>query len=126
MPAALGAGIDTVMADGDLLGRTLDTLVMTQLRPDVALMSRRTRIHHLRTKGGREEIDIVIELPGGKLIAIEARATASPTEQDARHLRWLRDRFPDRFVVGAVFHTCPDVIQMDDDTLAVPICAFWT
>ena len=71
-------------------------------------------------------IDIVIELPGGKLIAIEARATASPTEQDARHLRWLRDRFPDRFVVGAVFHTCPDVIQMDDDTLAVPICAFWT
>ena len=126
MPAALGAGIDTVMADGDLLGRTLDALVMAQLRPDVALMSRRTRIHHLRTKGGREETDIVIELPGGKLIAIEARATASPTEQDARHLRWLRDRFPDRFVVGAVFHTGPDVIQMDDDILAVPICAFWT
>lgn len=125
MAAALGATVDTVMADNDLLGRTIDTFTMAQLRPEIALTSRRVRLFHLRTKAGREEVDIVIELPGRKLIAIEIKASASPSLKDAKHLRWLQDRFPDRFVVGVVFHTGPDVIRLDKKTLAVPICAFW-
>lgn len=67
----------------------------------------------------------VVELPGGRLIAIEIKASASPTERDARHLRWLRERLPDRFVVGAVLHTGPDVIRIDESILALPICALW-
>jgi len=125
MAAALGATVETVMADSDLLGRTIDTFAMTQLRPELALTSRRLRLHHLRTKAGREEIDIVLELPGRKLIAIEVKASASPSEKDAQHLRWLRDRFPDRFAAGIVLHTGPDVIRLDKKILAVPICAFW-
>ena len=125
MAAALEASVETVMADGDLLGRTIDTFVMTQLRPEVAVTSRRLRIHHLRTKAGREEVDILIELPGGKLLAIEIKASATPSARDAKHLRWLRDRFPDRFVAGAVLHTGPDVIRLDESILAIPICAFW-
>jgi predicted AAA+ superfamily ATPase len=97
---------------------------MAQLRPEIALMER-VRLHHARTKGGREELDIVVELPGGRLLALELEATASPKPDDARHLRWLRDKNPDRFVAGAVVHTGPDVIVFDDDIFAVPICAFW-
>jgi len=67
----------------------------------------------------------VIELPGGKLLAIEIKASATPTARDAKHLRWLRDQFPDRFVAGAVLHTGPDVIRLDENILAIPICAFW-
>jgi len=125
MAAALEASVETVLADADLLGRTIDTFVMAQLRPEVAMTSRRLRIHHLRTKAGREEIDILIELPGGKLMAIEIKASATPSARDAKHLRWLRDRFPDRFVAGAVLHTGPDVIRLDESILAIPICAFW-
>ncbi len=125
MAAALDASVDTVLADSDLIGRTIDTFVMAQLRPEIALTSRRVRVHHLRTKGGREEIDIVIEIPGGNLIALEIKASASPTEGDAKHLRWLRSKFPDRFVVGAVVHTGPEVFRIDDSILAIPICAFW-
>ena len=47
------------------------TFVMAQLRPEISRLGRRARVHHLRTKAGREEIDIVIELPGGKLIGLE-------------------------------------------------------
>jgi predicted AAA+ superfamily ATPase len=124
MAAALGATVDTVLASNDLLGRAIDTFGMAQLRPEVALMER-VRLHHARTKGGREELDIVVELPGGRLLALELEATASPKPDDARHLRWLRDKNPDRFVAGAVVHTGPDVIVFDDDIFAVPICAFW-
>lgn len=125
MAAALNATVATVMADSDLLGRTIDTFVMAQLRAEVALSTKRQRIHHLRTKAGREEIDIIVELPGGKLIAIEIKASAAPTSKDARHLRWLRDRVPDRFAVGAVLHTGPDSFRLDDDIVALPICTMW-
>lgn len=124
MAASLGATIDTVLADADLLGRAIDTFVMSQLRPETTLMQR-VRLHHARSKGGREEIDIVIELPGGRLLAIEVKATSSPRTDDARHIEWLRSKAPQRFVAGAVLHTGPDVITLDDDIFAVPICAFW-
>jgi hypothetical protein len=125
MAAAVGATAETVMADIDLLGRIIDTFVMAQLRPEVALSPRRIRLHHLRTKEGREEVDILAELPGGKILGLEIKATASPSSSDAKHLRWLRGRYPERFVAGAVLHTGPDIIQFDESIFAIPICAFW-
>ncbi len=98
---------------------------MAQLRPEVALSSARTRIHHLRTKGGREEVDVVVELAGGKVLGLELKTTASPSSSDARHLFWLRDHLGKRFVGGAVLHTGPDVFELGDRVFAVPICAFW-
>ena len=125
MAASLGADIDTILGSSDLLGRMIDTFVMAQLRPEVAGARQRIRLYHARTKGGREEVDIVAELPGGKLIGIETKASSSPGSSDAKHLRWLRTENPQRFVAGVVLHSGPDVIQLDDDIFAVPICAFW-
>jgi predicted AAA+ superfamily ATPase len=125
MSASLGVGVDTLLGSDDLLGRVIDTFVMAQLRPEVAISRQRTRLHHARTKGGREEVDIVAELPGGRLLGLEIKATASPKAADARHLRWLRAEQPERFAAGVVLHTGPDVITLDDDIFAVPICAFW-
>jgi predicted AAA+ superfamily ATPase len=125
MSASLGVGVDAILGSDDLLGRVVDTFVMAQLRPEVAISRQRTRLHHARTKAGREEVDIVAELPGGRLIGLEIKATASPKAADARHLRWLRAEQPERFVAGVVMHTGPDVVQLDDDIFAVPICAFW-
>jgi predicted AAA+ superfamily ATPase len=125
MAAVLGATAASVLNDGTLLGRTIDTFVTSQLRPEVTLLSRRSGRYHVRTKNGREEIDILIETPDGRLIALEVKATAGPSRADARHLAWIRDSIGDRFVAGAVLHTGPDVFSLGDRILAVPICAFW-
>jgi hypothetical protein len=125
MAASLGSDIDTILGSSDMLGRIVDTFVMAQLRPEVAASRQRTRLYHARTKGGREEVDIVAELPGGRLIGIEIKASSSPRSADAKHLRWLRAENPQRFIAGVVFHSGPDVIQFDNDIFAVPICAFW-
>jgi len=125
MAAALGATVDTILGDGDPLGPTIDTLEMAQLRPETAIAGRLVRLHHLRTKAGREEIDIVLELPDGNLIGIEIKASATPQRSDAKHLSWLRDRFPNRFVAGVVFHTGPGIIELEDKILALPISTFW-
>lgn len=66
-----------------------------------------------------------IEPPGAKLIGIEIKASAAPRSSDAKHLRWLRARFPERFVAGAVLHTGPDIIELSNQILALPISSIW-
>ena len=67
----------------------------------------------------------VIELPGGKLIGLEIKASAAPRPSDAKHLVWLQARFPDRFVAGALLHTGPDIIELGNRIHALPISSFW-
>lgn len=124
--AASAAGLTarTVLDDGNLLGRFLDTFGTAQLRPEIALGSERRRLHHVRTKEGRQEIDLVIEI-AGSVLGIEFKASAAPSLEDARHLAWMRDELGDRFLAGAVVHTGLDVFVLADRILAVPLCAMW-
>jgi uncharacterized protein len=123
--AALGLDPTTVLRDGDLLGRLIDTFVVAQIRPELELPSRPPRLYHLRDKDGRHEIDLIAEIAAGDIVAIEIKATAAPTRRDAAHLQWLRDQLGDRFRAGAVLHTGPNSLQLDKGIIAIPICALW-
>jgi predicted AAA+ superfamily ATPase len=125
MMAALRLDVAGVLGDGDILGRVLDTFVMAQLRAEVAVSECEPRMHHLRTQGGRQEVDILAELGGGRVIAIEVKASSAPKPSDARHLRWLRGELGDRFLCGVVFHTGPRAFALEDRILAAPIAAIW-
>jgi predicted AAA+ superfamily ATPase len=124
--AALRIDARDVMRDGDLLGRILDTFVVAQLRPELAISATRPRLHHLRTAQGRHEIDLVAELAGGRLIAIEVKASAAPRADAAHHLRWLRDELGDRFLAGIVLHTGPHVYRLGERIHAAPIGSLWS
>lgn len=126
MVAALRLDVDGVMSDGDMLGRIIDSFVLAQLRPEVVIADCEPRLHHLRTQGGRHEIDLLAELGGGRVIAMEIKATSSPSSADAKHLRWLREELGARFVAGLVFHTGPRVFELDDRIWAAPIASIWT
>jgi hypothetical protein len=114
-----------LLRDGDLLGRVIDTFVVSQIRPEAEISSLRARLYHLREKDGRHEIDLLAEMGGGEVIAIEVKASAAPTGSDARHLAWLRDRLGTRFLAGAVLHTGPRPFVLGDRIFALPICSLW-
>jgi predicted AAA+ superfamily ATPase len=119
--------VDTaaVLRDGDLLGRSLDSFALAQLRGELESCACRPRLFHLRAEDGRHEVDLLAELGGGRVIGIEIKATAAPGDADARHLAWLRDSLGDRFVAGVVLHTGPKAFAMGDRIQAVPICCLW-
>lgn len=123
--AALRLDGQAVLRDGDLLGRLIDTFVLSQIRPEAELSPLRPRLHHLREKDGRHEIDVLAELAGGDVIALEIKATAAPTVADARHLAWLQERLGPRFRAGAVLHTGPRPFGLGDRIFALPICSLW-
>ena len=123
--AALRVDVEGVLRDGDLLGRILDSYVMSQLRGEIPVSSSQLRLFHLRQEQGRHEVDVVAEAGDGRVIAIEIKADAAPTARSARHLTWLRDELGERFIAGLVMHTGPRVFELDDRLLALPICALW-
>jgi uncharacterized protein len=121
----LGVDLRGVMRDGDLLGRILDSFVVAQLRADGEVSELAPRLFHLRDANGRHEVDIVAELPDGRVIGIEVKADAAPGPADARHLRWLRDSIGSRFAAGIILHTGPRPFSLDNTICALPICALW-
>ncbi len=123
--AVLGFDSDLVLRNGDFLGRLLESLVVAQLRAELAVTAGRPRLYHVRQQQGRLEVDLLAELAGGRLIAIEVKADAAPTSDAARHLATLRDRYPDVFVAGLVLHTGPRVYRLGDRLLAAPISVLW-
>jgi predicted AAA+ superfamily ATPase len=122
--AAARVNADDVLGDGDLLGRTLDTFVAAQLRPEVALHPS-ARLHHLRTSSGEQEVDLLVDLGRGRVIGMEVKAGSAPTRTDAKHLVRLRDTLGDEFVRGVVFHTGPAPFELDERIWALPIWTLW-
>jgi predicted AAA+ superfamily ATPase len=124
--AALRVDLQGLLKDGHLLGRMLDTLVLAQLRAELARCDSRPRLFHLRQQQGRREVDAIVEYGGGRVFALEIKARASPGLEDARHLLWLRDQLGKRFLGGAVLHTGPRAFDLHDRIIAAPISVLWS
>jgi predicted AAA+ superfamily ATPase len=124
--AALRLDSRAVLRDGDMLGRMIDTFVLAQIRSEVEFSALRPRVYHLREKEGRHEVDIVAEIAGGDVIAIEIKATAAPTAEHAKHLAWLRDRLGPQFRAGVALHTRPRPFALGERIFALPICSLWS
>ncbi len=44
---------------------------------------------HLRIKGGRHEIDLIIERDDGRVVAVEVKLAGAVDDPEVNHLRWL-------------------------------------
>ncbi len=127
---SLVAGIMTmtptsVIRDGDVLGRLLDTFVAAQLRAELPFTRHQPRLFHARERGGGHEVDLVVEYGARRVAGIEIKATSSPRRSDAAHLEWLREATGERFVAGVVLHTGTARIRFDETLWALPISALW-
>lgn len=123
--SVLGLDVELLMRNGDLLGRLLDTFVVAQLRAELPVTNRRPRLYHVRQREGRLEVDLLAELAGGRLVALEIKADASPDAGSARHLSALRDQHGETFLAGVVLHTGPRTYPLGDRIVAAPISTLW-
>jgi hypothetical protein len=124
--AAIHADEALLLRDHNLVGRLLDTFVTAQLRAELAACSSHPRLHHLRTEGGRQEIDLIVELSGGRILAIEVKAAVAVDRGDARHLLWLREALGTAFLHGLVLHTGGRMFGLSERITAAPMSALWS
>lgn len=109
-------------------GRLLESFVFNEITRQASAASGRLNVFHYRD--GRHEIDLVLEGPGGSLIAIEVKATSSPDPGRLRPMAWLRDRIdavePGAFRAGYLLHTGRQTFTVGDRLHLRPISDLWT
>ncbi len=122
----LGVDARAILLDGHLLGQLLESFVVAQIRPLLALGATPVDMSHLRDRGGEHEVDIVLENRRGDIVAIEVKAAPRAERRDVGHLEWLRDRLGDRFIRGVVLTTGAAGEELGDRLVSLPMAAIWT
>jgi hypothetical protein len=105
--------------DGTLLGALFESLATQSVRVYAARNDAKTK--HLRTMRGRHEIDIVVERPDGGVVAIEMKLTRNVSDDDTKHLAWLRQRLGDRLLDQVFVNTGPQAYRRQDGVAVVPL-----
>lgn len=106
------------LRDGPLLGALFESLVTLSVR--VYAQATRARVSHLRTRNGDHEVDLIVERRDGRVLAIEARLAAVPSDHDVRHLRWLAKQIGSDLLDAVVVTSGPYAYRRPDGIAVVP------
>lgn len=106
-------------ATGTWLGSLFESLATQSLRVYADAVD--ARIGHLRTKDTAREIDLIIEGQDRRVVAIEVKLASSVSDNDVRHLNWLRSKLGDRLVNRVVVTTGPYAYRRPDGVVVAPL-----
>lgn len=81
-------------------------------------------IFHYRDRNGLE-VDLIIELSDGRIIAIEVKSATTVTSHDWNKLKRLRRMIGDQFAQGIVFYTGSRARSAGDQIYIRPIESLW-
>ena len=110
-------------------GPLLETFTVNEVARQLAALPTRRTLSHYRDHQGRE-IDLVLEARSGHVVAVEIKATSSPSLKHLDNLRWLRNKLddanPGTFQSGILLHTGPHAATLDDRLHLRPISTLWS
>lgn len=106
-------------------GALLESFVVSELLKLASWSGRRFSFSHYRTRD-QDEVDIIIEDRRGRVVGIEAKASATVKSDDFRGLRQLQEAVGDRFVRGLVLHDHDRVTPFGEKLQAAPLSLLWT
>lgn len=125
----LGVGVDALISgndagwghiprDGTLLGALFESLVTQSVR--VYAQANEARVAHMRTLGGRQEVDLIVERSDGSVVALEVKLSATVRSDDVRHLHWLAQKIGHDLLDAAVITTGPGAYRRKDGIAVIP------
>lgn len=104
--------------DGTFLGGLFESLAALSVRTFAQNCDART--YHLRTDGGRHEVDFIVEGDHG-VLGLEVKLSSTVRDGDVEHLRWLREKLGDGCVDLALLHTGPEAYRRPDGIAVIPL-----
>ena len=112
-----------------MTGPLVETFVVNEIAQQISAADEAIDMYHFRDNTGRE-VDIVLERTDGSVVAVEAKASASPAPSQLRDVAWLRDRSdqtePGTFAAGVLLHTGTHALKLGDRLYVLPIDRLWT
>ncbi len=105
--------------DGPLLGALFESLATLSVRVCAARSEAGTK--HLRTARGRREVDLIVERADGRIVAVEVKLARTVTDDDVKHLAWLREKLGDDLLDEVILTTGPEAYRRKDGVAVVPL-----
>ncbi|MGQ0573774.1 MAG: ATP-binding protein [Pseudonocardia sp.] len=105
-------------------GALLEGFVLAEVLRQAAAAPDAPTVSHFRDRSG-SEVDLLLEVPDGRIVAIEVKAGTGVSASAARHLTGLRDRLGSRFLAGLVLHTGPEAMLLGDRIAGAPLDVLW-
>lgn len=109
-----------VRRPGPLLGALFESLVTLSVR--VYAQAAEATVHHLRTWDSRHEVDLIIQRADQRIVALEVKLSPSVSDDDVRHLTWLRGQLGDDLLDAAVITTGSEAYRRADGVAVIPLC----
>lgn len=69
---------------------------------------------HVRTKNTDHEIDLIVECPDRRVIAVEVKLARAVSDADVRHLNWLQSQIGDQVIERVVINTGSHAYRRSD------------
>ncbi|MGO9751506.1 MAG: DUF4143 domain-containing protein [Solirubrobacteraceae bacterium] len=101
-----------------LLGALFESLVTLSVR--VYAQANEAKVWHFRTRGGRHEVDLIVERDDGRVLAIEVKLGADAKSDSVRHLNWLQQQMGDDLLERVVITTGPEAYRRADGICVIP------
>lgn len=117
--ALLGETADHLLRPEGMMGQLFEAL--TALTVQVLAQLCEARVFHLRTEGGNHEIDLIVETPDKRVLAIESKTAAVATDEHAKHLNWLAQQWPERVIDRLIVNTGKQAYRRPDGVAVVPL-----
>ena len=114
-----GQGTHVAPATGTRRGALFETLTTQSMR--VHAEATDATLGHLRTKNGDHEVDLIIETADSRYTAIEVKLGDTVSNDDTRHLHWLRDQPRNRLAEPMVLYGGPHAYRRPDGTAVIPL-----
>ncbi|MCQ9371370.1 DUF4143 domain-containing protein [Corynebacterium sp. 35RC1] len=126
--AISGLDVKNSMQSGgfELFGATLEAFVVSELRKQLSWMQDPPQLFHYRERDA--EIDVVIEVPDGRLILIEIKSAMDVHPRAWKHLDAMSAKLGDRVAANVVLNMGNRVLKLKrphGKGFVVPIRSLW-
>jgi uncharacterized protein len=114
-----GEGPDQLtVRDGSFLGALFESLVTLSVR--VYAQASEATVHHLRTRDGVHEVDLIVARRDERVVALEVKLHGAVDDTDVRHLLWLREQLGDDLLDAAVITAGDRAYRRMDGIAVIP------
>ncbi|PZA07726.1 MULTISPECIES: ATP-binding protein [unclassified Meiothermus] len=120
----LGLDEKRLEADRTLLGGFLEAFVAMELLKQLGYAPFSAQLFHYRSHTG-EEVDLVLEGPGGRVVGLEVKARGSVHPKDLHGLKALAQALGPRFHRGVVLYLGREAVPFGPRLHALPLEALW-
>jgi predicted AAA+ superfamily ATPase len=110
--------------DPHLMGNIIENFVILELLKQLSWCDQNIQMYYYRDYQ-QSEVDVILEGPGGQLVAIEIKSSETVSPDDVKGLKMFQAAAKEKFVQGILLYAGSTHLSFGEKITASPISSLW-